>query len=115
LTNPDKFDYLALFRDRPYPLNKIPKGTDEGALDVAHLLSVMEKDGILKIIKDNKNVEWVFLLTDIAVRPFYPEYMLENIRKDREENPNLLKKETAIKHLDYLEKVYYDFHEKKGK
>ncbi|MBN2155624.1 MAG: hypothetical protein JW776_06255 [Candidatus Lokiarchaeota archaeon] len=113
LTNPDKFDYLALFRDRPYPLNKIPKGTDEGALDVAHLLSVMEKDNILKIIKDNKNVEWVFLLTDVAVRPFYPEYMLENIRKDQEEG--IIKKETAIKHLDYLEKVYYDFHEKKGK
>jgi hypothetical protein len=39
--------------------------------------------------------------------------MLENIRKDREENT--IKKETAIKHLDYLEKVYYDFHEKKEK
>ena len=67
----------------------------------------------LKIIKDNKNVEWVFLLTDIAVRPFYPEYMLEHIRRDREENT--IKKDTAIKHLDYLEKVYYDFHEKKKK
>jgi len=113
LTNPDKFDYIALFRDKPYPLNKIPKGVDEGTLDVANLLSVMEKDNILKIIKDNKNVEWVFLLTDIAVRPFYPEYMLENIRKDQQDG--IIKKDTAIKHLDYLEKVYYDFHEKKEK
>ncbi|GAG28850.1 unnamed protein product, partial [marine sediment metagenome] len=26
MINPDKFDYIVLFREKPYPLNKIPKG-----------------------------------------------------------------------------------------
>jgi hypothetical protein len=49
-------------------------------------------------------MEWVFLLTDPIAQNFYPEYLIEKIRKDISEKK--LKKNTAIKHLELLEQVY---------
>ncbi|MFX1302870.1 MAG: hypothetical protein ACFE9X_05895 [Promethearchaeota archaeon] len=104
LINPDNYDYLTLFRERVYPLNKIPKGPGESLGQVGSFLKAMEEDQIIKIIKDSKDTVWVFLLSDIVVHTFYPEYIIEKIRKDRIDGK--LKKNVAIKHLEFLEKAY---------
>jgi len=104
LMNPDNYDYITLFRERAYPINKIPKGPGESIDQVGTYLKGMEEDQILKVIKDSKGIYWVFLLTDIVVQTFYPEYMIEKIRKDRMEGN--LNKNVAIKHLDFLEAAY---------
>ncbi len=104
LMNPDNYDYITLFRERAYPLNKIPKAPGESIDQVGSFLKALENDNIIKLIKDSKDALWVFLLTDITVQTFYPEYLIENIRKDRMEGK--LKKEVAIKHLEFLEKAY---------
>ncbi|MFX1375153.1 MAG: hypothetical protein ACFFA0_05020 [Promethearchaeota archaeon] len=104
MTNPDKYDYITLFRERAYPLNKIPKGPGESIEEIGSILRTMENDKILKILKDEKDTEWVFLLTDIAADTFYPEYILEKIRNHRMEGN--LNKDVAIKHLEFLEEVY---------
>ncbi|GAH47118.1 unnamed protein product, partial [marine sediment metagenome] len=46
----------------------------------------------------------IFLLSDITAQKFYPEYLIENIRKAVSEN--MLKKEYAIRHLELLEQIY---------
>lgn len=104
LINPDNYDYITLFRERAYPLNKIPKGPGESMSQVGSLLKAMEDDQIIKVIKDSKDTIWVFLLTDIVIHTFYPEYLIEKIRKDRMDGK--LKKNVAIKHLEFLEKAY---------
>ena len=104
MINPDKYDFITLFRDKAYPINKIPKGPGETFDEIKELLNLLEKDNIITIIKDNKGLEWVFLLTDVVAHTFYPEYMIENIRKNVSDNK--LKKNTAIKHLELLEQVY---------
>lgn len=104
MMNPDKYDLLALFREKPYPLSKVPKGPEQDLTQVKELIHVMEGDGILKIIKDKSGAEWVFLFTDISSDTFFPEYLVEQIRMDR--NAQKLKKEVALKHLELLEKAY---------
>jgi hypothetical protein len=104
LINPDKYDYITLFRERPYPLNKIPKGPGESIEQIGSFLKPMEEDQIIKVIKDSKDTFWVFLFTDIVTDIFYPEYLIEKIRKDRMEGK--LKKNVAIKHLEFLEAAY---------
>jgi len=101
---PDKYDYISLLRERAYPLNKLPKGPGESLEQIGSLLKLMEKDQIIKFIKDSKDTVWVFLLTDVVAHTFYPEYLIEKIRKDRMEGK--LKKEVAIKHLELLEEAY---------
>ncbi|MFW9880179.1 MAG: hypothetical protein ACFFG0_44460, partial [Candidatus Thorarchaeota archaeon] len=104
MMNPDNYDYITLFRERAYPLSKIPKGPGESITQIGSFLKSMEDNQILKVIKDEKGTEWVFLLTDVVAVTFYPEYLIEKIRKDRIERK--LNKNVAIKHLEFLEQVY---------
>ena len=104
IMNPDKYDYITLFRERTYPLNKIPRGPGESVVEIGNFLKTLENDHILKVIEDEKKVAWVFLLTDIKAHTFYPEYLIEKIRSDRMKGK--LKKSVAIKHLELLEEIY---------
>jgi hypothetical protein len=104
MVNPDKYDFITLFRERAYPVNKIPKGPGETFDEIKQFLNSLEEANIITIIKDNKGLEWIFLLTDVVAHTFYPEYMIENIRKNVAEKK--LKNDTAIKHLELLEQVY---------
>ena len=103
MISPDIFDFIVLFRERAYPINKIPKGPGESFDKVKSFLDQLEADNIIAKIDDN-GIEWVFLLTDITAQQFYPEYLIENIRKSVSEET--LKKETAVKHLELLERSY---------
>jgi hypothetical protein len=100
LLNPDKYDFIVLLRERAYPMNKLPKSSAESFLDTNAILKSMEEDKIIKIIKDKRDVEWVFLFTDVSVDTFFPEYLLEKIRMAN------LKKDIAVKHLELLEETY---------
>ncbi|MFW9829007.1 MAG: hypothetical protein ACFFEY_15625 [Candidatus Thorarchaeota archaeon] len=104
LMSPDHYDYITLFRERPYPLNKIPKGPGESLDQIGTFLKGMEENQIIKVIKDSKDTNWIFLLTEIVIDIFYPEYIIDKIRKDTSEGK--LKKNVAIKHLEFLESVY---------
>ena len=104
IINPDVFDYVVLFREKSYPINKVPRGPGETFDQVRTFLATLEADNVIKIIKDESNVEWIFLITDLTAQKFYPEYLIENIRKAVSED--ILKKESAIKHLELLEQIY---------
>jgi len=104
MINPDIFDYIILFRERSYPINKVPRGPGQTFDQIRTFLASLEADHIVKLIKDESDTEWIFLLTDIAALKFYPEYLIENIRKSVSEN--ILNKESAVKHLELLENSY---------
>lgn len=104
MINPDKYDFITLFRERAYPLSKIPKGPGESVEEVGSFLKSLENDHIVKFIKDEKDAQWIFLLTDIDTHTFYPEFLIEKIRKYRMDGK--LTKNVAIKHLEFLEEAY---------
>ena len=104
MINPDLFDYIILFRERAYPINKVPRGPGQTFDQIRSFLATLESDNIITVLKDKSGLEWIFLLTDITAQKFYPEYLIENIRKAVSEN--MLKKEPAIRHLELLEQIY---------
>jgi hypothetical protein len=104
MINPDKYDFITLFRDKAYPINKIPKSPGETFDQIREFLNLLEKDNIITLITDDKGLDWIFLLTDVIAHTFYPVYMIENIRKNVSDKK--LKKNTAIKHLELLEQIY---------
>ena len=83
---------------------KIPKAPGQSIDEVGSFLQNLENNKVIKLIKDNKEAVWVFLLTDIVAHTFYPEYLIEKIRKERMDGK--IKKTVAIKHLEFLEKAY---------
>jgi len=101
LMHPDKYDVLRLFTFNFYNFKKIPTGY--GGEETKKIINELIEEKILTKITENK-IEWVFLLSDIVVNIFFPEYLLEKIRKEFKDG--LIKKEVAIKHLELLEKAY---------
>jgi hypothetical protein len=104
MINPDIYDYIVLFREKPYPLKKIPKGPGESFESISALMRRLEENGVITVLEDKTGMKWVFLLTDVVAEQFYPEYLIEKIRQDFVEGK--LKKDIAIKHLDILENAY---------
>ncbi|MBD3213348.1 MAG: hypothetical protein GF311_12130 [Candidatus Lokiarchaeota archaeon] len=104
MINPDIYDYIVLFREKPYPLKKIPKGPGESFESISALMRRLEENGIITVLEDKTGMKWVFLLTDVIAEQFYPEYLIEKIRQDFVDGT--LKKDIAIKHLDILENAY---------
>ncbi len=104
MINPDIFDFIVLLRNKPYPLPKLPKSPRDAIVKVQDLLDQMEKDKLIIKIKDEAGVPWVFLLSDVAVNQFYPNYMVDKIRSGV--TVGKIKKEIAVHHLEILEKVY---------
>ncbi len=109
LQDSDIFVTLTLLRNRMYPLKKFPKGMGDDAVDMLTIIRKMEEAGIVKIFKDETKEDWVILLTDLRAPQFYPEYMIENIRKDALERK--VAPQMATKHLDLLELHYDTFFE----
>ncbi len=64
-----------------------------------HLKELEEKEIIMRI-KDDQDREWFFLLTDIQAMAFFPEYMIDVIKKRWKEGT--IEKEIALKHLELL-------------
>jgi len=104
MINPDIYDYIVLFREKSYPLKKIPKGPGESFESISVLMRRLEQNGIIRVLEDKSGMKWVFLLTDIIAQQFYPEYLIEKIRQDYVEGN--LKRDIAVKHLNILENAY---------
>lgn len=104
MINPDIYDYIVLFREKPYPLKKIPKGPGESFESISVLMRRLEQNGIIRVLEDKSGMKWVFLLTDIIAQQFYPEYLIEKIRQDYVEGN--IKRDIAVKHLNILENAY---------
>ncbi|MHA1253742.1 MAG: hypothetical protein ACTSRP_27500 [Candidatus Helarchaeota archaeon] len=109
LLDPKCYWILKILREKPYQLKKLPKRSkDEKDTDIKNKIKSLEKDGIVKIIKDENNKEWVLLLTDITAEVFFPEFMIELIRQNQMNKK--LNDNVAIKHLDLLEHTYDTFY-----
>jgi hypothetical protein len=106
MINPELYSFIALFRNKPYQRRKIPKSPREAFVKNEELIQSLERANVIKIYQDiDKNkTEWVFLFTDIAIKTFFPSYLIENIRK--EFSGKTLEQKIAIKSLTILEKAY---------
>jgi hypothetical protein len=104
MVNPDYYDFVILFRNKPYPMKKIPKSPRNAFVNTSEILKQMEEDKIIQIIKNKENVEWVYLFSDCSATTFFPSYLIELIRK--EYISEKMTQDISIKHLELLEKAY---------
>ena len=104
ISNPDTYDIIKVLRDGYMTREEIiPKiGREMPNLD--RLLKNLAEDDIILPIKDKKQRVWVFLLSDIQSITFFPEYMVDVIRRRWKEGT--IAKEIALKHLELLRAEY---------
>ena len=104
ISNPDTYDMIKVLREGYMTREEIaPKiGREMPNLD-RYLKKLAEEDIILPI-KDKKQRVWIFLLSDIQAITFFPEYMVDVIRRRWKEGT--IAKEIALKHLELLRAEY---------
>ncbi|MHA2330373.1 MAG: hypothetical protein ACXACR_17775 [Candidatus Hodarchaeales archaeon] len=107
LEHPASLEILMLLRQNPYTINNFPETLEQKGKNIKELLKPLQEKGIVKILKDKQNEEWVLLVTDITAQVFYPEYILEKIRSNLSEKK--LSPKLALTHLDLLEHNYDTF------
>ncbi|MEJ2294216.1 MAG: hypothetical protein P8Y23_05550 [Candidatus Lokiarchaeota archaeon] len=107
LLNPDIYDLFAVLKQKFYPRDKIPNIFSEFA-DIDLILDELIQLNIITEIRDQKGKEWLLLLTDIEPIIFFPEYILENIKKavHSEDSSKKIPLEVAKLALDLLEVAY---------
>jgi hypothetical protein len=109
LAIPNLYKIVTLLREEVYEM-------DEFRIDFldrfnympsnfAYLLKLLEKSDILKIYKKG-NKKILVLKSDIQYQFFFPEYLVDNIRKAWREN--IIDKNIALKHLTMLRDEYME-------
>ncbi len=104
ISNPDTYDIIKVLREGYMTREEIPAkiGRDMPNLD-RHLRRLTDENIILPL-KDKKQRVWVLLLSDIQAITFFPEYMVDVIRRRWKEGT--IAKEIALKHLELLRAEY---------
>jgi hypothetical protein len=105
LLNPEIYEILQLIREKPQRVSEIEVCTGKDKLGCDTQFKKLKKANIIEIYKDKDlKDKWVMLKSDIKIRSFFPEYMLETIREKIAAGQ--ITTEAAIKHLDLLQQNY---------
>lgn len=104
ISNPDTYDIIKVLREGYITKEEIPAKVGREMLNLDRNLKKLAEEDIILPIKDKKQRVWIFLLSDIQAITFFPEYMVDVIRRRWKEGT--IAKEIALKHLELLRAEY---------
>lgn len=104
ISNPDTYDIIKVLREGYMTREEIPTKIERDMPNIDRHLKRLAEENIILPIKDKKQRVWVFLLSDIQAITFFPEYMVDIIRRRWKEGT--IAKEIALKHLELLRAEY---------
>lgn len=104
VSNPDTYDIINLLRNEYIIRAEIPMKLNRDIPNLDKVLKDLAENKVITAIKDQKQRIWVFLLSDIKFPTFFPEYMVDVIRRRWKEGT--IAKEIALKHLELLRAEY---------
>jgi len=113
LAIPNIYKIITLLRENPYEIDEFRIDFMEKynflPSNFTYLLRLLEKNQVVKIYKkkvDSKTKTYLLLKSDIQFQVFFPEYLVDNIRKAWRENT--ITKDVALKHLTFLRDEYLE-------
>jgi hypothetical protein len=104
ISNPDTYDIIKVLREGYMTREEIPTKIERDMPNIDRHLKRLAEDEIILPIKDKKQRVWVLLQSDIQAITFFPEYMVDIIRRRWKEGT--IAKEIALKHLELLRAEY---------
>ncbi len=104
IADPDKYEIIKVLRKEYLTKVELPAKLSREITNLdAQLKELVEAD-IIWAYHDKKNQVWLFLKSDIFFPSFFPDYMIDVIRRRWKEAT--IPKEIAIKHLELLRAAY---------
>ncbi|MHA1147037.1 MAG: hypothetical protein ACTSR8_02220 [Promethearchaeota archaeon] len=104
ISNPDTYDIIKVLREGYMTREEIPPKIGREMPNLDRHLKRLAEENIILPVKDKKQRVWIFLLSDIQAITFFPEYMVDVIRRRWKEGT--IAKEIALKHLELLRAEY---------
>ena len=104
ISDPDMYDVIRILREEYVTRAELPMKIGREIPNLDKILRKMAEDHLITAIKDKKERVWVMLLSDIVFPTFFPEYMVDVIRRRWKEGT--IQKEIALKHLELLRAEY---------
>ncbi|MHA1754526.1 MAG: hypothetical protein ACTSYR_03305 [Candidatus Odinarchaeia archaeon] len=103
-TDPDVYSTIKLLRSDTVLLEDFITESKLSDKEPDELIQKLEKNDLLKIIEDNYDKKWLFLISDLKFITFFPEYMIDVIREKW--NEGLIDQNLAIRHLELLKESF---------
>jgi len=104
ISDPDMYSIINVLRNEYVIRAELPMKLNRDIPNLEQILKDLAEKKIITAIKDKKDRIWVFLLSDIKFPTFFPEYMIDVIRRRWKEGT--IAKEIALKHLELLRAEY---------
>jgi hypothetical protein len=104
ISDPDMYAIIKALREEYLLKAEISSKIGREIANLDKILKKMAEDHIITAVKDKKDRIWLLLLSDIVFPQFFPEYMVDVIRRRWKEGT--IQKEIALKHLELLRAEY---------
>ncbi len=108
--DPQAYETLSLMRVAAVTRDDLEKLKKKGVEDVDAVLKVLWDANMLVVLRDDQGNEYYVLKSDIAVKRFFPEYMVDVIRQNYRERTKT--NNTLVEHLNILKDQYFDLKER---
>ncbi|MDD1777625.1 MAG: hypothetical protein LUQ65_05595 [Candidatus Helarchaeota archaeon] len=102
--DPSQYNLLTILRDNFIERNQLPNIFQRDLDEITPYINDLIRFNVIDEIKDKRGNVWIFLKTDIVFPTFFPEYIVDSIRRRWQES-NIAQK-IAVKHLELLKSVY---------
>ncbi|MFX0081313.1 MAG: LamG-like jellyroll fold domain-containing protein [Candidatus Hodarchaeota archaeon] len=114
LINPQVYETLRLLRTAIITKQDFEKLKKKGVEDIYSVLKMLWDTQMIKVFKDENNIEYYTLLSDLYIDYIFPKYLLSNIKLAYEQKSKA--KKVLIEYLKVLEDAYFDLKtQEKGK
>ena len=104
ISDPDMYQIIKILREGYVAKAELPMKLEREIKNLDEYLNELAEKNIITAIKDKKDRVWIFLLSDVKFPNFFPEYMVDVIRRRWKEGT--IQKEIALKHLELLRAEY---------
>ncbi|MHA1734312.1 MAG: hypothetical protein ACTSU5_20425 [Promethearchaeota archaeon] len=104
ISDPDSYEIIKVLRQEYLTKVELPTKLPREIPNLDKKLKELADANIIEVVQDKKKNVWLFLKSDILFPQFFPEYMVDVIRRRWKEGT--IAKEIALKHLDILRAEY---------
>lgn len=105
ILDPAHYEVLKLLREAVVTRNDLEKLKKKGVDDVDRALKAFWECKMIAVFQDDKQTEYICLVSDFYINKFFPRYNLDTILsqyRNKSQNPNAL-----LKALDLLREEFY--------
>lgn len=104
VADPSSYNLITILRNNYVEINQLSDIYEKPLDQIINSINELKRLNVINEIKDKRGNKWIFLKSDIVFPTFFPEYLVDSIRRRWMEKG--IDQNLALKHLELLKSVY---------